>query len=373
MGTTLKAAQTSTGEYSDAWTFTDSGRVASRTHSDTSAGSDPVSFTYTYGDTARPDAVTGLVPSTGEASSYTYTSSGQRATTTTGAETSTTAWDVTGRPTSLTTPSGVMSYWYGADGLFATTSATAGSVVFAGATQLSVKDGVVSGRRSYTLGGATTGFRDTAVNASVVSPAANDVQGSATIQTDPAALSAAAGWVKHTYTPYGSALASTGGLAWSGINGWLNKPALPGAGLSQVGARQYDPVLQQFTSPDPLIDPSQPGGFNPYTYAGNNPTTYSDPSGLSTLGIGAALGIIPPPLPTPISNVGSTWYRGSRSSIGNVSGTADVGAAPSFWGQVGGFASGFASEAFDMVVALAPAVLCGAGNLQACYELGAGG
>ncbi|MDP2705575.1 MAG: RHS repeat-associated core domain-containing protein, partial [bacterium] len=288
-----------------------------------------MSFTYTYGDTARPDAVTGLAPSTGEASSYTYTSSGQRATTTTGSDTQTTAWDVTGQPTSLTTPSGVMSYWYGADGLFATTSATAGSVVFAGATQLSVKDGVVSGRRSYTLGGATTGFRDTAVNASVVSPAANDVQGSATIQTDPAALSAAAGWVKHTYTPYGSALASTGGLAWSGINGWLNKPALPGAGLSQVGARQYDPVLQQFTSPDPLIDPSQPGGFNPYTYAGNNPTTYSDPTGLW-------------PWDTVVEavqnayNAVTSWFsgddgqgqrtaRGNRSPVSGVSGRVKLG------------------------------------------------
>lgn len=45
-------------------------------------------------------------------------------------------------------------------------------------------------------------------------------------------------------------------------------------------ARTYDPTLGRFLS----VDPVRPGasgvaGYNPYTYVGNNPTTFTDPTG----------------------------------------------------------------------------------------------
>ena len=51
-----------------------------------------------------------------------------------------------------------------------------------------------------------------------------------------------------------------------------------------MGVRYYDPTLGRFTQTDPtahLLDLSQ---GNRYSYAGDNPTNYTDPSGKSLLG-----------------------------------------------------------------------------------------
>lgn len=56
-----------------------------------------------------------------------------------------------------------------------------------------------------------------------------------------------------------------------------------GTGLVLLGARYYDPVMGRFLSVDPQLDPGTPAQFNAYVYSGNNPITYSDPSGLSWL------------------------------------------------------------------------------------------
>ncbi|MCP3883037.1 MAG: hypothetical protein GY701_32255, partial [Sulfitobacter sp.] len=55
-------------------------------------------------------------------------------------------------------------------------------------------------------------------------------------------------------------------------------------GLIHLRARQYQPGLGRFTSVDP-VQPGAPGtaGWNHYTYTANNPTTWTDPTGRSTL------------------------------------------------------------------------------------------
>jgi RHS repeat-associated protein len=51
-------------------------------------------------------------------------------------------------------------------------------------------------------------------------------------------------------------------------------------GLMYYKARWYDPVLGRFAQADSVVpDITQPQGYNRYTYAGNNPVKYSDPSG----------------------------------------------------------------------------------------------
>jgi RHS repeat-associated protein len=45
-------------------------------------------------------------------------------------------------------------------------------------------------------------------------------------------------------------------------------------GLIKLGARYYDPTLGTFAQPDPAGQ-----GPNPYSYAGNDPTNYTDPTG----------------------------------------------------------------------------------------------
>jgi len=60
----------------------------------------------------------------------------------------------------------------------------------------------------------------------------------------------------------------------------MNKPVTASTGLTTVGARTYDPVLGKFLSVDPVIDTNLPQQNTGYTYSGNNPTTYMDPTGL---------------------------------------------------------------------------------------------
>jgi RHS repeat-associated protein len=51
-------------------------------------------------------------------------------------------------------------------------------------------------------------------------------------------------------------------------------------GLTSVGARYYDSGVGRFVSVDPVMDMGDPQQWSAYTYANNNPVTWSDPTGL---------------------------------------------------------------------------------------------
>jgi RHS repeat-associated protein len=58
--------------------------------------------------------------------------------------------------------------------------------------------------------------------------------------------------------------------------GGTNEPT----GLIHLGARMYDPTTGRFTSDDPVTETENPQQLNGYAYAYNNPTTFTDPTGL---------------------------------------------------------------------------------------------
>lgn len=62
--------------------------------------------------------------------------------------------------------------------------------------------------------------------------------------------------------------------------GFTGEQTDPTTGLVNLRARQYAPGLGRFLSRDTVV-PNAPGtqGFNPYAYAANNPTSWTDPSG----------------------------------------------------------------------------------------------
>ncbi|WP_269749299.1 RHS repeat-associated core domain-containing protein, partial [Micromonospora rifamycinica] len=80
------------------------------------------------------------------------------------------------------------------------------------------------------------------------------------------------------YTPYGAPRGAT--VTTPDNRGFLNQPLNTNTGLTQVGARNYDPDLGRFISLDPLQDLADPQQWNGYAYANNSPVTTSDPSGL---------------------------------------------------------------------------------------------
>jgi len=89
------------------------------------------------------------------------------------------------------------------------------------------------------------------------------------------------------YYPYGSQRQNTGSL--DDRKGYIGKDTDTDTGLSQLEARYYKSSVGRFMSQDPLfwnlpmeylIDPQQQ---NSYSYARNNPITFSDPTGNATL------------------------------------------------------------------------------------------
>jgi RHS repeat-associated protein len=95
----------------------------------------------------------------------------------------------------------------------------------------------------------------------------------------------------YAYDPFGNAIEETGSVAHSqpftycGLYGVMRE----GGGLYFMKRRYYDAVTGRFIQKDPI---GILGGFNVYTYAGNNPVTYMDPEGLFVLAEIAVAGII---------------------------------------------------------------------------------
>ncbi|MFE0508560.1 RHS repeat-associated core domain-containing protein [Streptomyces sp. NPDC058964] len=62
-------------------------------------------------------------------------------------------------------------------------------------------------------------------------------------------------------------------------HGFLGQPADPVTGLDLLGARNYDPVVGRFLTPDPVFQAGDPDRMGGCAYAADNPASSSDPTG----------------------------------------------------------------------------------------------
>lgn len=75
------------------------------------------------------------------------------------------------------------------------------------------------------------------------------------------------------------------------IRGYTGHEMLWRFRLINMNGRLYDPVLARVVSPDNVVsNPDHTQGYNRYTYANNNPLTYTDPDGNMPLLVAAAVG-----------------------------------------------------------------------------------
>jgi RHS repeat-associated protein len=83
---------------------------------------------------------------------------------------------------------------------------------------------------------------------------------------------------------------------WTSNHTHLNAPTSSLTGLTQLGARNYNPAIDRFLAVDPILNPADAQPISGYAYAGNNPITHSDPSGLQRQPLDD--GVTPPPCET---------------------------------------------------------------------------
>ena len=75
--------------------------------------------------------------------------------------------------------------------------------------------------------------------------------------------------------------AAAGNRTLDGVRGFTGHEQLDRIGLVHMGGRVYDPRLGRFLSPDPVIgNPGSSQSWNLYSYAGNSPMSFTDPTGL---------------------------------------------------------------------------------------------
>ncbi|MFJ1805193.1 MULTISPECIES: polymorphic toxin-type HINT domain-containing protein [unclassified Streptomyces] len=212
-------------------------------------------------------AATGAIPA-GQSQTFTYDAEGRTATvaTTSGTHTNTS------------------KYLYDAEGdLLEQTAAVDGTdktrvlYLFGGAEQitLNVSAKTWSGLREITGPDGTTVTRSS--SGSVTYQIANG-QATAVTAIDAAGLTV----TRRSYDPWGNPR-GTRPSSWVAPDenaGFLGRPADAVTGLNLLGARDYDPVTGRFLTPDPVFEPGDPDQMGGYTYAGDNPASSADPSGL---------------------------------------------------------------------------------------------
>jgi RHS repeat-associated protein len=209
------------------------------------------------------------------------------------------------------TPTGSRQYSYFADGSIRTITDTLGSAAgfrydaFGRIQELDVTSSVSTDTRRDRRYGELLAWRDATINGSPASVLSRKVPGPDGFLAT--RRGAGGPWVFEfgemrgnrfftdesgafvqdvDYQPYGKATstgAQPGSLLYSSEQ-WNQGDLLEAFGISQLGARLYDPAIGRFLSRDPLLIPRTAATTNPYAFADNDPVNLSDPTGLCTSG-----------------------------------------------------------------------------------------
>ncbi|NUP43860.1 MAG: RHS repeat-associated core domain-containing protein, partial [Streptomyces sp.] len=286
--------------YWTSWAFTPLGQRTRQTDHGLSGAADTVTtYTYDGNGAGQPHTLTGTSttgPSGTTTASFAYDKNGDTTSRTAGQGPQTLTWDDLGRLTAVTgSPGGDSAYVYDADGDLLLQKDPGTTTLYLPGEQLALNTATsqTTGTRFYDLPGGGEAVRTGSGTAYAFETA--DQHGTATLTLTPDLTTPT--WRQQT--PYG-APRGTAPSAWPDNRGFLNKPADTATGLTSVGARWYDPATGTFASLDPLFEETDSQQQAGYAYAGSNPVTGSDPTGLTRCDVGAC--------PTPWQNVHGPNY-----------------------------------------------------------------
>ncbi|MEZ0029127.1 RHS repeat-associated protein, partial [Kitasatospora sp. MAP12-22] len=269
--------------YWQSWTYDAAGNRTTQTDHDTTGNTtNDTTTTYQYptagSSTDQPHTLTNTTATgpgaTANTATYTYDAAGNTSTINGGAlGNQTLTWNNQGKLASDTTAAGLTTYVYDADGNQLLRRDPASTTLYAGDTQLVLTGTTVTGTRSYTIGGKTTALRTSSNTVDYLAP---DRQGTDQLTIDATTQAV----TRRQYLPFGQTRGTTP-TTWPGDNGYINGHNDTTTGLETLGARVYDPVSGRFLSNDSDFQANDPTQVNGYDYAGNDPVTGADPTGLS--------------------------------------------------------------------------------------------
>ncbi|MFI9366750.1 polymorphic toxin-type HINT domain-containing protein [Kitasatospora sp. NPDC053057] len=260
--------------------------TTTQTFGATKTTNSPTNAPNTGGGTGGPHALltsTTSGPSGTKAVTYQYDAKGRTTATTDTSGTTTLTWNGEDRLDSLTKTgeAGATTYLYDADGnqLIRRNPGKTTLNLATDELTLDTASGSTSNVRSIAAPGGLTYTRVTAAigGGTVLIQAAdphatNGVQ----INTDTAQTV-----TRRPTDPFGNPRGTQpSASAWAGTKGFVGGSKDDTTGLTNLGARQYDPRTGRFVSSDPILDASDPQQWNGYAYSNNDPINSSDPSGL---------------------------------------------------------------------------------------------
>jgi RHS repeat-associated protein len=261
--------------YWQQYSYNTTGDMTSEVSTPASGPAVTTTDTYPAAGSARPHAITAqaVTTSSGTATtSYGYDAAGQL-TSETGASSDSLTWNPAGQLAAITTSAGTTSYLYDASGNLLIQKDPATTTLYLPDEELVLDNtaGTVTGTRYYSIGGQAIAARTSAGNVYYLT---GNQEGTATLAINSATLAV----TERFYDPYGNPAGTAPGT-WPGNHGFQNGTADTTTGLTNLGAREYNPATASFISPDPLLKPTSPQDLNAYAYAQDSPPTGEDPTG----------------------------------------------------------------------------------------------
>ncbi|SDZ65206.1 RHS repeat-associated core domain-containing protein [Asanoa ishikariensis] len=261
--------------YWTTWTLDDLGnRTKQIQHKTTSTGADnTTTYTYNGNSASQPHTLTSTTDTTGGTSTYRYDTAGNMTNRNASQGNQTLTWDDAGRLTRTTSNTGASDFIYDADGNLLLQKDPGATTLYLPGQQvtLNTTTKTTTAVRYYPLpGGGIAARSGTGTNYKFTF---TDPHGTSNLALDNTAQNPT--W--RQFTLYGAPRGTT--TPWIDNRQFLNKPANTNTGLTNIGARNYDPNTGRFISADPEFHADEPQSLNGYSYGNNNPNTFSDPSG----------------------------------------------------------------------------------------------
>ncbi|MEU3516729.1 RHS repeat-associated core domain-containing protein [Streptomyces sp. NPDC006654] len=271
------------GTYWTSWTYDEIGnRLTQTQHTVSGSGSD--TLTTGVWSSTQPNTMTGTTNTGGSTSStsYTYDSAGNTKTRSTSTGDQTLLWNNAGQLANVTNSAtgAATSYIYDADGNLLLQIDPSTTTLYLGSEQITLNTsaGTATGVRYYNAPGGATIVR-TGTGTNYGFELAADQHGTNSLYLDSTAQTPT--W--RQFDPYGNPRGTT--TTWADNRTYLNKTTDTTTGLTDVGAREYDPAIGRFISLDPVFEANSPQELSGYTYASDNPVGESDPTGLESCGL----------------------------------------------------------------------------------------